>query len=158
ASRTDIFFNFAISSTSSFIGSGQLDGSGVPPNFFADPQVRKAFNYCFDWSAYLKQVQLGEGTQSFDVMLPGEIGYSDQDPHYSYNLSSCQEEFQSATLKAANGHSLWDTGFSLTLPYATDDTAGQVSTQILSQNLKAANPKFVATPKALSGTDWETAR
>ena len=31
------------------IGSCKLDGNGIPPDFFSDVHVRKAFNYCFDF-------------------------------------------------------------------------------------------------------------
>ena len=42
------------------IGSGALDGKGIPPDFFSDIHIRKAFNYSFDWDTYIKQVQNGE--------------------------------------------------------------------------------------------------
>ena len=35
--------------TSNYIGSGQLDGNGVPPDFFSDLHIRKAFAYSFDF-------------------------------------------------------------------------------------------------------------
>ncbi|MBI3361148.1 MAG: hypothetical protein HY023_08560, partial [Chloroflexi bacterium] len=51
-SRTDVFLNFKINvpeGGNPLVGSGQLDGNGIPSDFFADEHVRKAFNYCFDW-------------------------------------------------------------------------------------------------------------
>jgi peptide/nickel transport system substrate-binding protein len=153
--RTDVFFNFKIDNTggNSFIGSGKLDGNGIPPDFFNDLNIRQAFNYCFDWDSYIKDVQLGEGVQSFDVMLPGEIGYSDQDPHYTFDMDKCKAAFQASTLKAADGKSLWDTGFRLTITYNTGNTARQTVAQILGQNLNAVNPKFVVE---VTGLPWPT--
>jgi peptide/nickel transport system substrate-binding protein len=153
--RTDVFFNFKIDNTggNSFMGSGKLDGNGIPPDFFNDINVRQAFNYCFDWTSYIKDVQLGEGVQSFDVMLPGEIGYSDSDPHYSYDAAKCTAAFKASTLKAADGKSLWDTGFRLTVTYNTGNTARQTIAQILGQNLNAVNPKFIVE---VTGLPWPT--
>ena len=143
--RGDLYFNFKIDTTggNDFIGSGKLDGNGIPPNFFADAHVRKAFNYCFDWTALIKEVHLGEGVQSYDVMLPGEIGYSDQDPHYSFDPDQCKLEFQTADLKSADGRSLWDIGFRLNAAYNAGVTARQTILEILSRDLAAVNPKFV---------------
>jgi len=153
--RTDVFFNFKIATTggNDFMGSGKLDGNGIPPDFFNDINVRQAFNYCFDWASYIKDVQLGEGVQSFDVMLPGEIGYSDTDPHYSFDMAKCKAAFQASTLKAADGKSLWDTGFRLTITYNTGNTARQTIAQILGQNLNAVNPKFIVE---VTGLPWPT--
>ncbi len=80
--RTDAFFNFKINTSggNNFIGSGKLDGNGIPANFFSDPHVRKAFAYCFDWDTYIKDVEQGYGTQANDVMLIGMIGDSRLDP------------------------------------------------------------------------------
>ena len=50
--RANVFFNFALAKDSPYVGSGQLDGQGVPLNFFDDVHVRRAFNYCFDAAAY----------------------------------------------------------------------------------------------------------
>jgi len=38
-SRTNTFFTFQIAEGSTLIGSGQLDGSGIPPDFFSDPSA-----------------------------------------------------------------------------------------------------------------------
>jgi peptide/nickel transport system substrate-binding protein len=156
-SRSDLFFNFNISGTA-YIGSGLLDGAGIPSDFFTDVHVRRAFNYCFDWSTYLKQAQLGEGQQAIDVMLPGEIGYGDHDPHYTYDPTQCQAELRASSLKSAAGQSLWDTGFRLTIPYDTGNTQRQIIAQILARDLKAVNPKFVIVPQAVSPNDWFKAR
>jgi peptide/nickel transport system substrate-binding protein len=145
SSRWDAVLNFHMDTTggNDFIGSGQLDGNGIPPDFFSDVHVRKAFNYCFNWDAYIGGILGGEGEQSFDVMLPGEIGYSDQDPYYFYDAGRCQAEFQASSLKSSDGNSLWNTGFRFTVAYVKGNTQEQAVTQILSQNLKAVNPKFV---------------
>ena len=54
--RTDFFFTFDINNEggNNFIGSGALDGDGIPVNFFSDPNVRKGFAYCFNYDTYLE--------------------------------------------------------------------------------------------------------
>ena len=155
ANRTDVLFNFKIDTAggNDFIGSGQLDGNGIPPDFFSDLHVRKAFNYCFDWSAYINGTLQGDAVQSYDVMLPGEIGYGDQDPHYYYDPEKCKAEFQAASLKSPDGKSLWDTGFRVTALYNSGNTIKQTIAQILSRDLSAVNPKFVVSVVSLP---WPT--
>ena len=40
--------------------AGRLDGQGVPLNFFADVHVRRAFNACFDRSAFITDTLAGQ--------------------------------------------------------------------------------------------------
>jgi len=46
------FFQFDISPESTFVGSGELDGNGIPLDFFTDLDVRLGFTYAFDWETY----------------------------------------------------------------------------------------------------------
>ena len=47
-----------------YIGSNKLDGNGVPPTFFDDVHIRKAFAYAFDWDTVINEVWNGEAVQS----------------------------------------------------------------------------------------------
>lgn len=95
SSRTDAYFNFKVNTEggNNFIGSGELDGNGVPPTFFSDVHIRHAFSYCFNYDAYLKDVLLGEGTRSKSVIFPGMIGYDENAPFYTYDPEKCKAEF-----------------------------------------------------------------
>ena len=88
--------NFAINTEggNNFIGSGVLDGNGIPANFFSDLHVRKAFAYCFNYDAYLNDVLLGEGTRSLAVMLPGHARLPEDTPIYDYDPAKCEEEMK----------------------------------------------------------------
>jgi peptide/nickel transport system substrate-binding protein len=147
--RTDIFMNFAINTEggNNFIGSGELDGNGVPPDFFSDIHIRRAFAYCFNYDAYLNDVLLTEGTRSRAVMLPGMAGYHDDTPVYEYDPAKCEEEFM------ASEAGVWDTGFRLTLAYNTGNTARQTIGQILQAELSALNENFVVE---VTGLPWPT--
>jgi len=154
-SRTDAFLNFNIATTggNNFIGSGKLDGDGIPADFFSDLNVRQAFAYCFDWATYIKDAENGEGVQSNDVMLPGMIGYEDNGAHYTFDLDKCTAAFKASTLKAADGKSLWDTGFRMTIAYNTGNTARQTIAQIFQADLQQVNPKFIIE---VTGIPWPT--
>lgn len=101
SSRTDAYmaFHVNVEGGNNFIGSGELDGNGVPENFFSDAHVRKAFTYCFNYDAYLSDVLLGEGTRSKSVIFPGMVGYDENAPFYSYDPEKCAAEFDLSNWK-----------------------------------------------------------
>ncbi len=142
--RTDVFMNFNISTEggNTFIGSGKLDGNGIPSDFFADENVRKAFNYCFDWDTYIKDALVGEGIQSIGIPLPGMPGYDANGPKYTYDPQKCTDAFKASTLKSADGKSLWDIGFRFQIAYNTGNTNRQTVAEILATDLAAVNPAF----------------
>lgn len=154
-SRTDAFMSWAINTEggNNFIGSGKLDGNGIPDDFFANVHIRKAFAYCFDMDTYIRDVQLGEGVQSFNVMLPGMIGYDDNSPHYSFDADKCKAEFDAAApeLKEKYGADLNEVGFRFTIAYNTGNTQRQTVAQILQQGVNAINEKFVIE---VTGLPW----
>jgi peptide/nickel transport system substrate-binding protein len=157
--RTDAFFNFKINTEggNTFIGSGKLDGNGVPADFFSDVHVRKAFAYCFDWETYIRDVQMNEGTQANDVMLHGETGDEANGTHYSYDATKCADEFKASTWKSDSGASLWDTGFRLTIGYNTGNTARQTVAQIFQNDISQVNPKFKVEAQSLEWSNYLSA-
>jgi peptide/nickel transport system substrate-binding protein len=151
-SRTDFTMNYSVTAGSPYIGSGALDGAGVPPDFFSDVNIRKAFAYCFDIDTYVKDVQLGEGAPGLALSLPGQPGY-DGSPHYQFDLQKCADSFKASTLKDKDGKGVWDVGFYLQFAYNTGNTARQSSAQILAASLAQVNPKFLLVPVAIP---WPT--
>lgn len=143
ASDTFFFtFNINTEGGNPFIGSGTLDGSGIPPDFFSDIHIRKAFNYCFDWETYIADVYLGEAAQERGPIIPGMAGYDPNSFVYSYDPAKCEEEFKASTLTAEDGASLWDTGFYMQLAYNTGNATRQAASELLKQGLEAINPNF----------------
>jgi len=49
----EIMFNWEINDSSPYIGSGKLDENGIPPDFFSDLHIRKAFSYAHDGVAFI---------------------------------------------------------------------------------------------------------
>jgi peptide/nickel transport system substrate-binding protein len=144
------------------MGSGQLDGNGIPADFFSDINIRKAFNYCFDWDTYINQVYNGEAIQAYGPIIKGELGYDPNQAHYSFDLTKCADSFKASTMKSADGRSVWDTGFYLQYIYNTGNDQRKTAGDILAANLQKVNPKFhlqvVGEPFALELKDQVAGR
>ncbi|MBI4769556.1 MAG: hypothetical protein HY784_03860, partial [Chloroflexi bacterium] len=95
-SRTDVFLNFNVATDEAgnnpYIGSGKLDGNGIPPDFFSDVHVRRAFNYCFDYDTFIADAQNGEGIRNNGPIIVGMLGYNPDGPMYEYDPDKCAEE------------------------------------------------------------------
>ena len=121
-----------------FVGSGELDGNGIPAEFFQDIHVRKAFNYCFDFDAMITDALNGEGIQSQGPIIAGMMGYLEgEDPLYSYDLAKCEEEF-----KLAFDGDVWDSGFYMQLAYNTGNDTRRLAAEILKAGVETVNPDF----------------
>lgn len=132
-----LFFNFNISSMSPYVGSGQLDGNGIPLVFFSDIDVRKAFAYSFNYTQYIEEVYLGEATQPATPVMEG-LAYRNPDQEkYSLNLTMAEEHF-----RAAWDGQLWENGFNMTVPYTISSTSRPTAVEILEANIESLNPKF----------------
>ncbi len=137
--RTDAMFVFDVSAEGGnpYIGSGQLDGNGIPPNFFSDVHVRRAFNYCFDWDIFIQDALEGEAVQNVGYLIPGMLGYEVDGPKYSFDLEKCQEEIEMA----------WDgqvaeNGFRMQIGYNTGNVTRQTIAQILQTSFSDIDPKY----------------
>src|SRR3972149_10991714 len=106
--------------TNPLIGSGQLDGNGIPTDFFSDIHVRRGFNYCFDWDTYIRDVFQGEAVQSYSVILPGMLGYDPNGQHFAYDPEQCAAEMAQAW-----GGVLPETGFRVQIAYNIGNTSRQ---------------------------------
>jgi peptide/nickel transport system substrate-binding protein len=164
ANRTDFFFTFTLDTSggNNFMGSGELDGNGIPPNFFSDDNVRLGFAHCFDYELYLNDILLGEAFRSHGVMFPGMDGYQEDAPVYEYDPAKCEEYLKASKwtkgpdgwVPDPNGEvSLWDTGFRMTIAYNTGNTARQSLAQIFQQELAALNENFIVE---VTGLPWPT--
>jgi peptide/nickel transport system substrate-binding protein len=151
--RYNVFFNFALPKGSLYAGSGQLDGQGVPLNFFADVHVRRAFNACFDRSAFITDTLAGQGEVPRAITLPDQPGYA-ASSMVDFDLARCAEEFKAAEFKTKDDLTLWDTGFALQLPYRDGDSVQQAAVDQLAKNVAQVNANFVITPVSISTLDW----
>jgi len=133
-----------------YIGSGQLDGNGIPADFFSDIHVRRALAYCFDWESFIDDVFAGEAVKSFQLPLPGMVGYDPDMPQYEFDLAKCEEEFKLADIdkdgipagEETDGTDVWNVGFRVQMAYNQGNNTRQTIAEILSSNLAAVNDKF----------------
>jgi peptide/nickel transport system substrate-binding protein len=133
-------FDINVEGGNPYIGSGVLDGNGIPPDFFSDIHIRKAFNYCFDWETYIRDATSGESIQARGPIIPGMLGYDENSPVYSYDPEKCAEEFQASTITSEDGGSVWDTGFYLQIAYNTGNAERQAVAEILKQGIESVHP------------------
>ena len=139
------FFDMAIAENSTYIGSGALDGNGIPTDFFTDLDVRKGFNYAFDWETYINEAYAGEAAQRGSPIIEGILFYDPNAPMYSYNLTKAEEH-----LKLAWDGELWDKGCQFTLLYITDNVVRETACEILAENLAVISPKFEVSVQSIA--------
>ena len=143
------FFQFDINPESTMVGSGQLDGNGIPLDFFSDLDVRLGFAYAFDFETYIKDALLGEGQQANSPVIEGLSYYNpDLTTMYSKDLDKAEEHF-----KAAWGGEVWEKGFDLTLAYNAGNLPRRTACEILQQGLLSINENFVVKIQAMQ---WPT--
>lgn len=131
-------FNFKIDTTGNpDVGSGKLDGNGIPPDFFSDVHVRRGFAYAFDYATFIRDAWNGKADQPNGPIINGLLGYDPTLPKYTHDPARAAAEF-----KEAWGGRLWDTGFKFTVTYNTGNTARQIGAAIIKDSVEALNPKF----------------
>lgn len=138
--RTDpvIFFTLDINTKGNpDVGSGKLDGAGIPADFFKDKDLRKGFSYAFDYDSFLKQSLGGRGTRAYGPAPEGLLHYDEEDPHYEFDLKKAEEHF-----KKAWGGEVWEKGFAFTITYNTGSAQRQIAAEMLKRNVEKLNPKF----------------
>jgi peptide/nickel transport system substrate-binding protein len=127
-----------------------LDGNGIPPDFFSDVHIRKAFNYCFDWETYINDALAGEAVQTLVLPVAGMPGFDPAAPHYSYDPATCEEEFKLADVDKDGTPAgedpdgdIWTTGFRFAATYNQGNTARQTAAEILASNVGSVNELFL---------------
>ncbi len=144
-----VFFTFSINAVgNAYVGSGKLDGEGIPPDFFADKDVRKGFAYAFDYKGFISDVWRGKGTQAHGAIPKSLPGYNPNQPTYTLDLKKAEEYF-----KKAQGGKLWDTGFHFTIAFNSGNLPRQTVCQIIKRNVESLNPKFKIDVRSI---EWPT--
>lgn len=130
---------------STYIGSGQLDGNGIPVDFFSDINVRKGFCYAFDYETYLQDALNGQGVQIGSPIVDGLYGFDPNSPKYTYDADMATQYF-----KLAYNGQVWEKGFKFTVLYNVGNLARLTACQILQQDLFKINPLFEVDIAALA--------
>jgi peptide/nickel transport system substrate-binding protein len=140
-----VFFSFRINPTANpFIGSGRLDGEGIPPDFFADKDVRLGVAHAIDYAGFIRDVNQGKGTQATGCIPKDLPGYDPAQATFRFDLAKAKEHFQKAF-----GGKVWEKGFKFTITYRGSRAAHQVLALMLKRNLESINPKFRVEARSL---------
>jgi peptide/nickel transport system substrate-binding protein len=149
-------WNINIEGGNPYVGSGALDGSGIPADFFGDMHIRRAFNFCFDFDALVKDALNNDGVQAQGPIPLGMMGYREGEaPYYSFDLAKCEEEFKLADLDkdgVAAGDDeddVWSSGFYMQIAYNEGNDTRRVLAEILKNGIETVNPDFSVQVLAL---------
>ena len=143
-----VAFNFNVDTESNtFTGSGQLDGKGIPADFFADADVRKGFAYAFDYEKFFTGALRSKGHRLTSAVPRPD---APKKPSFTYDPVKAREH-----LKKAFGGKLWDKGFTFLAAYTLGKTESQYAFEMLSEELKKINPAFSMRLHALHDADMK---
>jgi len=119
------------------LGSGKLDGQGIPANFFSDADVRRGFVAAFDVPTYIEEVQAGKG-EPRNFLLPETFpGYNADLEPAKFDLDAAREAFRQAW-----GGEVWENGFTVNATYRSGSLPAQTAMELLKRNIESINPKF----------------
>ncbi|HXT01126.1 MAG TPA: ABC transporter substrate-binding protein [Elusimicrobiota bacterium] len=142
-----LFFSYKINPVANpFIGSGRLDGEGIPPDFFADINIRRGVAYSIDYAGLIADVYRGKGTQATGCIPKGLAGHNPDQPAFTLDRAKAIENF-----KRARDGRVWEKGFRFTLTYNAGKTAHQILCSMIKRNIEALNPKFRVDVRPM---DW----
>ncbi|MBI4063922.1 MAG: ABC transporter substrate-binding protein [Elusimicrobia bacterium] len=132
------FFNFNIDARDNeFLGSGRLDGQGIPPDFFTNPDIRRAFALAFDYAKFFNEGMGRRATRACGP-VPRDLPFGDKGEFcFEQNIKKAEELFQK------DWHSgLWHDGFTLSVAYSADNATRQAAAEIFKESMEKLNPKF----------------
>lgn len=118
------------------IGSGKLDGNGIPPKFFSDMHVRKAFLHAFDRDTYRSDVFNDLVIIPTSPLIKGLPFHKDV-PVYAFDLKKSAQH-----MKKAWGGKVWKMGFKMIIAHNTGNEMREAAALMLAENIMSLNPKF----------------
>ncbi|PIE31751.1 ABC transporter substrate-binding protein [candidate division KSB3 bacterium] len=118
------------------IGSGKLDGEGIPPDFFSDINVRKAFMHAFDRELYEEDVLQNIEIVPTNPNVQG-LPYAIDVPVYEFDLDKAAEYMK----KAWDGQ-VWEKGFKMTITHNSGNEKRKNAALMMAENIMSLNPKF----------------
>ncbi|UCH22179.1 MAG: ABC transporter substrate-binding protein [Deltaproteobacteria bacterium] len=130
------------------IGSGKLDGNGIPPDFFSDINVRKAFLHAFDRETYKKDVFHDLVIMPTSPNVKG-LPYHQDVSVYEFNLEKAAEYMQRAW-----GGKVWENGFKMIITHNTGNEMREAAAVMLAENIMSLNPKFKIEVRNVEWKDY----
>lgn len=131
------------------IGSGKLDGKGIPPNFFSDINVRKAFLHAFDRKLYAEDVFDNMVIMPTSPNIEGLAYHKENVPVYDFDLKKSAE-----FMKKAWGGKVWEKGFEMVVTYNTGNEMREAAAQMMVENIMSLNRKFKIETRSVDWKDY----
>jgi peptide/nickel transport system substrate-binding protein len=133
-----VFFNEKIEpDDNEWLGSGALDGAGIPPDFFADVNIRRAFANAFDYDYFIREGYRGRAAKAHGPIPPGLLGYDPRQLGWPFSPDEAAKAF-----KRARGGQVWEKGFTLPVAYTEGRDDRKLACEILAHDLPLINPLF----------------
>ncbi len=142
--QNTVLFNLKVEpKDNTWLGSGTL-GDGVPPNFFADPEVRKAFAFAFDYDAFIKEAYRSKAIQAHGPIPAVLFGHNPKQKPWPYSPYQAEAAFK----RAKNG-AVWNQGFALSMAYTEGNAERRIACRLLKEGIEKLNVKFHVDCRAL---------
>ncbi len=121
----------------------------IPVDFFHDPRVRRAFNYAFDYEAFLNGPLAGFGAANPHYIPIGIFGYDPTAPVYDkQDAAKAEELFREA--------GYWDDGFTISV-ITEEGNLFALMSLVMKDSLEKLNPKFRVNVLAVAESVFDDA-
>ncbi len=121
----------------------------IPVDFFHDPRIRQAFNYAFDYEAFLNGPLAGYGDFNTHYIPIGIFGYDPDAPRYNK-----QDYAKAEALFREAGY--WDEGFTVSV-ITEEGNLFALMSLVLKDSIEKLNPKFRINVLAVAETVFDNA-
>ncbi len=143
AQNTVLFNLKAKEAGNTWLGSGKL-GDGVPPDFFADLEVRKAFAFAFDYDAFIKEAYRSNAIQAHGPIPAVLFGYNPKQKPWPFSPYQAEAAFK----RGKNG-AVWAQGFALSVAYTEGNAERRIACRLLKEGVEKLNTLFHVECRAL---------
>lgn len=120
----------------------------IPADFFHDPRVRQAFNYAFDYEAFLNGALGGFGDFNPHYIPQGIFGYDPEAPVYQQDLAKAEELFRET--------GWWDQGFTVSV-ITEEANLFEIAALVLKDSIEGLNPNMQIRVLAVAEAQFDEA-
>lgn len=125
------------------------DEDTISGDFFNDPRIRQAFNYAYDYNAFLQGALGGFGDFNPHYIPIGVFGYDPTAPLYDkQDLAKAEELFRAA--------GVWDEGFTVSV-ITEEANLFETAALVLKDSIEALNPNFTIRVLAVAEAQFDDA-
>ncbi|NNC39084.1 MAG: ABC transporter substrate-binding protein [Acidimicrobiia bacterium] len=125
------------------------DEDTISGDFFNDPRIRQAFNYAYDYNAFLQGALGGFGDFNPHYVPIGVFGYDPTAPLYDrQDLAKAEELFRAA--------GVWDEGFTVSV-ITEEANLFEIAALVLKDSIEALNPNFTIRVLAVAEAQFDDA-